>query len=316
MSVDVSVVIPTRGRLDLLGDAVRTALQQDSVDVEVVVVDDASPDDTAAWVARQGDSRLRLVRHATRAGVSAARNSGVRAAHGTWVAFLDDDDVWAPDKLHLQVSAAADAGRGWVYGGEVHVDEELHLLGGGPPLPPDEVLALLPSQNTLPAGGSNVVVRADLLAAVGGFDASLVRTEDWDLWIRLARTGPPAWVRRPLVGYRHHRRNARTDPAPMVAEPRLLAQRYGIPVDSAAMLRRAAWVCLQDGRRVRAAAYYLRAVARGDLRSLGRAAVALTHPAVGTSRVYRLLSWTPEARAWAAEAESWLAPLRAAPLKS
>jgi hypothetical protein len=96
----------------------------------------------------------------------------------------------------------------------------------------------------------------------------------------------------------------------MVREPRLLARRYGMPVDSAAMLRRAGWVCLQDGRRLRAAGYYLRAVTRGDVRSLGRAAVAVTHPVVGTSEIYRLLTWTPEARAWAAAAESWLAPLR------
>jgi GT2 family glycosyltransferase len=311
MKIDVSIVIPTRGRPDLLGDAVRTALQQDGVDVEVVVVDDASADDVSDWVASHDDDRLRLVKHANRSGVSAARNSGVRAALGTWIAFLDDDDVWAPDKLRCQLSAAAAAGRDWVYGGEVHVDERLRLLGGGPPLAPDEVLALLPSQNTLPAGGSNVVVRADLLTTAGGFDTRLRRTEDWDMWIRLARTGPPACVRRPLVGYRHHRGNARTDPAPMVQEPRLLARRYGMPVDSAAMLRRAGWVCLQDGRRLQAAGYYVRAVAHGDLRSLGRAAVAVTHPAVGTSEVYRLLSWTPEARAWAAAAESWLAPLRA-----
>jgi hypothetical protein len=93
----------------------------------------------------------------------------------------------------------------------------------------------------------------------------------------------------------------------------LLANRYGITVDLAAMMRRAAWTCLQDGSRVKAAGYYLRAVARGDIRSLGRAAVAMTHPAVGTREVYRLVPWPAEAREWAAGAESWLAPLRVAP---
>jgi len=171
-------------------------------------------------------------------------------------------------------------------------------------------MAMLSSYNTLPAGASNVMVRADLLAAVGPFDTSLRRTEDWDLWIRLARTGPPACVRRPLVAYRHHLGNARTDPSPMVSEPRLLARRYGITVDLPGMMRRAAWACLQDGRRVKAASYYLRAVAHGDVRSLGRAAVAMTHPAAGTGEVYRLIGWTAEAREWAAGAESWLAPLR------
>jgi hypothetical protein len=190
------------------------------------------------------------------------------------------------------------------------VDEGLGLLGGGPPLSPADAMAMLSSHNTLPSGASNVIVRADVLAAVGAFDTTLRRTEDWDMWIRLARTGPPAWVRRPLVAYRHHRGNAGMDPSPMVSEPRLLARRYGIGVDLPAMMRRAAWACLQDGRRLQAARYYLGAVAHGDLRSLGRAAVAMTHPAVGTSEVYRLIEWTAEAREWAAGAESWLAPLR------
>lgn len=309
MSVEVSVVIPTRGRVDLLSCAVGTALGQ-SVDLEVVVVDDASADGTSVWLASHKDPRLRVVRHTTRRGVSAARNSGIRAARGTWVAFLDDDDAWAPDKLESQLSAARAAGCRWVYTGDVHVDEQLRLLGGGPPLSPAEALAMLSSQNTLPSGASNVMVRADLLATVGGFDASLRRTEDWDMWIRLARTGPPAWVCRPQVAYRHHRGNADTDPAPMVSEPTLLARRYGMTVDLPAMMRRAAWTCLQDGRRVKAASYYLRAVARGDLRSLGRAAVAMTHPAVGSREVYRLVKWTDEAREWALRAESWLAPLR------
>jgi hypothetical protein len=231
-------------------------------------------------------------------------------ARGTWVAFLDDDDAWAPDKLESQLSAARAAGCGWVYTGDVHVDERLRLLGGGPPLSPADALAMLSSQNTLPSGASNVMIRADLLAAVGDFDTSLRRTEDWDMWIRLARTGPPAWVCRPQVAYRHHRGNANTDPAPMVSEPTLLAHRYGITVDRSAMMRRAAWTCLQDGRRGKAAGYYLRAVARGDVRSLGRAAVAMTHPAVGTREVYRLVEWTDQARDWARGAESWLAPLR------
>lgn len=310
MSVDVSVVVPTRGRVDLLRYAVGTALGQDEVAVEVVVVDDASTDGTAQWLADQSDTRIRVVRHATPRGVSAARNSGIREARGTWTAFLDDDDAWAPDKLVSQLSAATAAGCGWVYTGDVHVDERLRLLGGGPPLSPADAMAMLPSHNTLPSGASNVMVRTELLAAVGDFDTSLRRTEDWDMWIRLAKTGPPAWVRRPQVAYRHHRGNADTDPSPMVSEPILLAHRYGISVDLPGMMRRAAWSCLQDGRRAKAAGYYLRAVAHGDVRSLGRAAVALTHPAVGTRDVYRLIGWTAEARKWAAGAEAWLAPLR------
>jgi hypothetical protein len=295
----------------MLACSVGVALGQESVDVEVIVVDDASADGTAGWLAAYRDLRIRAVRHDTRRGVAAARNSGIEAARGRWVAFLDDDDVWAPDKLASQLAAAAGSGRGWVYTGEVHVDRELRLLGGGPPLAPVEAMDLLGSVNSIPAGGSTVLVRADLLAAAGPFDTSLRRTEDWDMWIRLARAGPPDCVSRPLAGYRHHRGNARTDPAPMVTEPALLARRHGISVDFRAMLRRAAWTCLQDGRRTAAAGYYLRAAARGDVRSVARAGAALMHPAVGRGEVYGLIDWPAEARRWAAAAESWLAPLRA-----
>jgi glycosyltransferase involved in cell wall biosynthesis len=312
MSIDVSVVIPTCGRVDLLASAVSTAMSQEAVQVEVVVVDDGSSDGTALWLTEHYDPRLRVIRHSTRRGVSAARNSGIRAARGRWIAFLDDDDVWAPDKLQSQLSAATAEGRDWVYTGDVHVDEGLQPLGGGPPLSPSEMVLSLGSFNTLPSGASNVMVRAELLSAVGSFDLSLRCTEDWDMWIRLAKTGPPACVPRPLVAYRHHRGNAGMDATPMVEEPKLLAHRYGLTVDMPAMIRRGAWACLRDGRRVKAANYYLRAAALGDIRSLGRAVVALTHPAVGTVNVYRLIKWTVEARDWAAGADSWLAPLRAA----
>jgi len=140
VTVDVTVVIPTCGRLDMLSCSVGAALGQQGVEVEVVVVDDASEDDTASWAAAVGDPRLRLVRHASRQGVGAARNSGIAAARGPWVAFLDDDDVWAPDKVNRQLAAAAESGCRWIYTGEVHVDEQLRLLGGGPPLGKNVVL--------------------------------------------------------------------------------------------------------------------------------------------------------------------------------
>jgi glycosyltransferase involved in cell wall biosynthesis len=311
VTIDVSIVIPTHGRLEFLRSAVRSAMSQRDVDVEVVVVDDASSDGTRDWLNSHGDARLRVVRHSVQRGVSEARNSGLEVAQGRWIAFLDDDDVWAPEKLTSQLAEALRTGTGWVYAGDVHVDEQLTPLGGGPPLRPHEVIKDLAAYNTLPSGASNVVIRAGLLTEIGTFDPSLTRTEDWDMWLRLAATGPPACVPRPLVAYRHHRGNASSDPAPMVAEPRVLSRRYDMCVDQGAMLRRAAWSCMLDGRRLRAAGYYVRAAFHGDAASLARAMVAMAHPAVGSSDVYRLIGWSAEARRWTAAAEVWLAALRA-----
>ena len=96
---EVSVVVPTHNRSGLLAQTLHSVLWQRGVDLEVLVVDDGSADDTAEMVAGLADPRIRLLRHDHPQGVSAARNRGVAAASGRWLAFCDDDDLWAPDKL-------------------------------------------------------------------------------------------------------------------------------------------------------------------------------------------------------------------------
>jgi glycosyltransferase involved in cell wall biosynthesis len=299
----VSVVVPTHNRARLLSRTLRSICAQQAVDFEVVVVDDGSTDDTAT-VAAAADARVKVISNPRPCGVSAARNIGIGAARGDWIAFCDDDDLWAPDKLAAQLSAADDARLGWVYSGDVNVDYESRVLFGLPPHRPAEVTELLRRHNPLSSGGSNIVIRADVLAATGGFNPELRRTEDWDLWLRLTATGPPAWVCRPLVAYRFHVLNIVIDVESMVTEARQLAFRYGLSIDIAAMHRRAAWTALRGGRRGQAIGHYLRAAARGDFRSLARAAFALVHPAVGTDSLFRLLRGDT---AWMAEAERWLA---------
>ena len=131
---EVSVVIPTRDRSRLLALTLRSVRWQRGVDLEVLVVDDGSTDDTAEVVAAIADPRIRLVRQPVAQGVSAARNRGIAEAGGTWVAFLDDDDLWAPDKLVRQLQAAHQTGRAWVYTGEVNVDQQLRVIDGVPPI--------------------------------------------------------------------------------------------------------------------------------------------------------------------------------------
>jgi len=298
----VSVVVPTHNRAKLLTRTLRSILEQRMANLEVIVVDDGSSDETPT-ILRTADPRIRPWRHDQPKGVSVARNRGIEAARGEWIAFCDDDDLWSPEKLAEQVASAAATGAAWVYTGDVNVDTNLRVLSGGPPPKPERVLELLPRMNPLPSGGSNVIVRTDVLKAAGGFDPALRRTEDWDLWIRLARAGPPACVSRPLVAYRFHRGNVANDPRDMVTEARQLAARHQIPVDMAAMHRRAAWAEMRAGRRFGAALQYGRAIAHGDLRSVARAAFALTHPAVGSDRLYSLLGRDPR---WVADAESWL----------
>ena len=300
----VSVVVPTHNRSRLLRRTLRSILGQ-QVALEVVVVDDGSTDDTVTVAAI--DPRVLVVRHSQAAGVSAARNRGISEARGKWIAFCDDDDLWAPDKLTRQLEAVEREGADWVYAGDVNVDDRLRVLSGGPPPDPALVMSLMERGNPIASGGSNVVVRARVLSALGGFDRGLRRTEDWDLWIRLARVGTPAWVCEPLVAYRFHAGNVTAAPDEMLSEALQLSERYGLAVDVAAMQRRAAWAALRAGRRGLALRYYARAVAGGDWRSIGRAAIAATHPAVGTDRIFALLD---RDAGWIARAEQWLTDVR------
>jgi hypothetical protein len=313
---NVSVVIPTYNRERLLGQTLRSALAQRGVDFEILVVDDGSTDGTADDVAALGDHRVRLLRHQRPRGVATARNTGAAAAHGAWVAFLDDDDLWAPDKLARQLDAARTAGGDWVYAGTVEVDGAGRLLGGAPPPPPSVLLAQLTRRNPMPAGSSNVMVRATLLAEAGGFDPALRHLADWDLWLRLARQTRPAWVAAPLVAYRIHPAQATMATIPvvsmdttgMVAEARLLQARHG--ADPRAIHRWAAWSQLRAGRRRAAVAAYYAAVRSGDIASVARSAVALLSPHPTLVR----RSWWPAATApgWHRAAQAWLEELAAA----
>jgi glycosyltransferase involved in cell wall biosynthesis len=264
---EVTVVIPTRNRWELLSrKALRSALGQEAVEHEVVVVDDASTDETAARLAAFDDPRVRFVRLNERAGVAHARNAGIAAARGSWVAFLDDDDLWSPRKLRAQLDAAAAADADFVYAGVVSIDGD-----GAPcyvfPLPrPAELPRRILGSSVLPAGCSNVVARTELVRAVGGFDEQLFQLADWDLWIRLSWNGRPAATEEVLVGYVEHDENMLlTDPRDVTPElayldekHRALRIRHGVELDRATFFHWVAWGHLRRRQRVRAARVYLR----------------------------------------------------------
>lgn len=121
----VSVVVPTYNRAGFIAESLESILDQTYRDIEVIVVDDASTDDTEREVLGLGDDRVRYVRHDENRGPSAARNTGIRTAAGEFVAFLDSDDRWVPDKLEAQVARfSEDSGVECVYSGWEWVRED------------------------------------------------------------------------------------------------------------------------------------------------------------------------------------------------
>jgi hypothetical protein len=309
VAIDVSVVIPTHDRRDLLGRTLRTVLWQQGVELEVIVIDDGSIDGTEDAIARLGDPRIRYVRNETALGVASARNRGVAEARGEWIAFVDDDDLWSPDKLSEQLTASRRQDLPWAYAGAVKIDDTERVVGGRPPPPPDCVVRRLPHWNAVPGGCSGVMAASVLLDDVGGFDPTLVNLADWDLWIRFARQAPPACVGRPLVGYRWHSGNASLDTGLILREARRIADRYGSPPDWGAIHHYLAHLCVRSGRSFMAIRHFATAFARGE-RSAARDVAWLARRRWKGREGDEEVMAEPELVSWRTEADGWLSLIR------
>ena len=257
---EVSVVIPTRDRWPLLSsNSLPSALGQEEVELEVLVVDDGSQDGTPQRLAELDDPRVRCIRLPSSRGAAAARNEGIAVASADWVAFLDDDDFWSPRKLRAQLDAMGSAG--WGYTGSFVVDEGLRATHVLSLAEPSSLAGALRNGNALAAGSSAVIARTDLLREVGGMDEELAFGYDWDLWRKLANVSSPAVCPELLVATLEHPQRSRTrNRRVLVKETDDLVRRGGGDRDA----RRAAveWIAndqFRAGNRFVAAALYMRA---------------------------------------------------------
>jgi glycosyltransferase involved in cell wall biosynthesis len=286
----VAVVVPTRDRPALVSRALGSALRQRDATIEVIVVDDGSSPALQAsqTLARVfADPRVRIVRNATSQGVAAARNRGIEAATAPWVAFLDDDDLWAPTKLARQLAALAEAPDArWSYTGEAIVDANLHVVWVNPAPPAEAIKGRLLAGNAVPGGGSSVVASRDLLVELGGFDESFSIMADWDMWTRLAIRVPAAPVDEPLMGYVLHPSAMSRDVPRSWAEYERMEEKYrSVRSECGAALNRHDYLLYisdldrRAGHRWRAARLSVRAArAEPDPRALLFAAATLLWP--------------------------------------
>lgn len=283
----VTVVVPTRNRHRLLVRTLTAILHQQVDDLEVIVVDDGSTDGTSEIVKRLGDDRIRLIRSTLSLGVARARNLGMEVATKTWVAFNDDDDLWSPRKLALQLaSLRAHPQAQWCVTGAATIDQSWQILNSRTPPPAGDVEDLLLRCNRVPGGGSGVLVSTALALRTEGFDPQLSMLADWDMWIRLALLSPLATVPEPLVLSLRHDGNMSLDVSHAVHELDYIGAKYAVkraarnvgPHDRG-MLRWIAWTEARAGRR-RASVrlYVLGARQERSWRLLGRAGVAALGP--------------------------------------
>jgi glycosyltransferase involved in cell wall biosynthesis len=212
----VSVVLPVYDRQEAAERAVESVLAQSFGDVELIIVDDGSAEPFRLPEAHRADGRIRLIRKEVNRGPAAARNAGAAAARGDWIAWIDSDDRWHPDKLANQArviagiprSAVAAVATGFRYTGE---SETVRI-----PIPataPDLFFA-----GCWYCPGTTTVVSQEAFARVGGYDESLRRFEDVDWFIRFGRAGGQLHVVDEVLAEIHR------SPAPPLGPTTLAAQ--------------------------------------------------------------------------------------------
>ena len=184
----VSVVIPTYNRSEPIQCAIQSVLDQTYSDLEVVVVDDRSNDNTVQIVEEyaQKDPRIRLLVHSERKGAQAARNTGIRAASGEWIAFLDSDDTWFPDSLELRLRLAREMGTKVVHSDwRVLNPPNVKVKSLKIPYPQGQIYkeVLRKYGPVFPA----LLVCKESLARIGYLDEEIVAFQEWDTAIRLAK---------------------------------------------------------------------------------------------------------------------------------
>ena len=204
----VSVVIPAYNHARYLPEAIESALAQTLPPHEVIVVDDGSRDDTPAVLERYR-SRITIISQQN-SGVSAARNHGVERSTGDFLAFLDADDVWLPQKLERQVACFRERPES----GLVHCAMQLIDHEGKPGKTVDSGLEgwvgpelIRFRRPVVLGGGSGVMVPRRVFDELGGFDGGLSTSADWDLYFRIAMQYPVAFIPEVLLQYRHHDSN-------------------------------------------------------------------------------------------------------------
>jgi glycosyltransferase involved in cell wall biosynthesis len=206
----VSVVVPAHDAAAFIGEALDSVLRQTLDSLEVLVIDDGSRDETSAIVDRfaRDDPRVRLVRQEN-AGVGAARNTGIRLARGAYIAPLDADDVWLPDKLQKQVTRMEDCGSrtGMVYCWSVRIDERGRRTGVSRPYTVEGWVARALIVHYILGNASVPLFRAKAISDLGGYltrdeQGGAQGCEDWDLALRVAERHEVRVVPEPLVSYR------------------------------------------------------------------------------------------------------------------
>ena len=187
----ISVIIPTYNRAHLIGRAIESVLHQTYHDLELIIIDDGSTDNTDDVINRfqQKDNRIIYLKHDKNKGGSAARNTGVKASRGKYISFLDSDDEWEPEKLKIETRILDDDKNLIICStGYTFINEKNGRIIGT-----SKVQKGIIFQKTVLRGQgittNDFIVDKGKVIKIGGFDEELPARQDWDFWIRITSVG-------------------------------------------------------------------------------------------------------------------------------
>lgn len=266
----VSIIIPSYNYGRFIGRALNSVLSQSYQDYEIIIVDDASTDDTKDVVGKYNDPRIRYIVHPVNCGPSKARNTGIEASKGRYIAFLDSDDIWMPEKIESQIGLFQNGpdNLGVVYTNMKVCDEttsktfSTHFFAYR-----GKVLQSLLEVNHV--GNSGVMIKKECFAKAGLFDVSMRLCEDWDMWIRVACFDQFDCIEQPLFTLFTHSSNSSANLKQMISGRETLLQKH------AALYRRYPKIhslqyyilgiqCFREGLMARGRKHFLRALKYSD----------------------------------------------------
>jgi len=202
----VSVVIPTRNRIDLLIRAIKSVINQTYNDWEIIVIDDASNDSTKSVMSGMKSYRIKCIHLKEKSGGAVARNIGIKNSSGDLISFLDDDDEWMPEKLQKQIDCLGnDKQLGICYTGRKTIRKGNLIFGIGKnysfSYPPKNNQFKAIMTDNFVGITSSVMIPRSILKDIHGFDELLPCLQDYDLFIRIIKKWNAAGINEPLVLY-------------------------------------------------------------------------------------------------------------------
>jgi len=224
----VSIIIPTYNQANFIDKAINSALKQTYQDFEIIVIDDGSTDDTEEIMKGFKDKRVKYIKkYKENRGISVARNTGIKMAKGKYIALLDSDDEWLPEKLDKQIQLLQNKSSevGVVCSWSYNIDEKGNFISKRC-LPKRDGYIYEDLLSTDPISVPTVLIRKECFNRVGLFDDLLNTQQDWDMWIRIAKYYRFALIKIPLVKYRIHPNQISNNPEAKVITAKRILVKY------------------------------------------------------------------------------------------